>query len=91
MGAGGIFFLTAKNVEEKKDIDMAGQDAQKLLAEKILAQSGGPLLQKYYADFDGEGESELFAVTGPAVSEGTSQIWYIWTAAGAGTPKKPII
>ncbi len=70
---------------------MAGQDAQKLLAEKILAQSGGPLLQKYYADFDGDGESELFAVTGAAVSEGTSQIWYIWTAAGAGTPKKPII
>ena len=80
VGAGDIFFLTAKNVEEKKDIDMAGQDAQKLLAEKILAQSGGPLLQKYYADFDGDGERELFVVTGAAVSEGTSQIWY----AGSG-------
>lgn len=79
VGVSGISLLTAKKVEGKKDAGASGQDAETLLAEKIQECSGGPLLKKCFADFDGDGTGEMFAVTGvagEAVTEGTSRIWY---------------
>ena len=75
VGASGIFFLTAKKAEGKGDTDASGQGAEALLAEKIQQHSGDPLLKKYFADFDGDGTGEMFAVTEVA-ADGTSQIWY---------------
>lgn len=76
VGASGVCFLTAKNVEGKRGADADGQYAKEQLAEKILARSSGPLLKNWFADFDGDGEKEMFAVTGAWASEGTSQIWF---------------
>lgn len=76
VGAGGIFFLTSKNVEGKGDADASRQGAEALLAEKIQRRSSGPLLKKYFADFDGDGAGEMFALTGAMAAEGTNQIWY---------------
>ena len=79
VGASGIFFLTAKKAEGKGDAGASGQGAEALLAEKIQERSSGPLLKKCFADYDGDGIGEMFAITGEigeTASEGTSQIWY---------------
>lgn len=79
VGAGGIFFLTAKNVDGNanaaENADMAAEQ-EALLAEKIRVQAGAPLLKQCFADFDGDGTNEMFAVAGAYAAEGTSQIWY---------------
>ncbi len=78
VGVSGIFFLTAKKVDGKGDAHTPGKETEALLAGKIKERSGGLLLKKCYADFDGDGTGEMFAVTGAAgeVAEGPSQIWY---------------
>lgn len=79
VGASGIFFLTAKKTEGKGDADTSGQNIEALLAEKIQERSSGPLLKKCFADYDGDGTGEMFAVTGETgemAFEGTNQIWY---------------
>ncbi len=79
VGLSGIFFLTAKKAEGKGDADASGQAEETLLAEKIRECSGGPMLKTCFADFDGDGTGEMFAVTGTAgeaATEGTSRIWY---------------
>ena len=52
------------------------QDAQQILAEKIKEQAGGQLRGQYYADYDGDGSFELFAVTGAGPAGGADQIWF---------------
>lgn len=74
VGASGLFFLTAKKAEG--NTDASGRDEEMLLAEKIQERSGSPLLKKYFADFDGNGTYEMFAVTGEVTAEETVQIWY---------------
>lgn len=44
------------------------------LTKKIKSQTGEAIAKKYYADFDGNGEKELFVITGG--KEGPNHIWY---------------
>lgn len=76
VGMSGIFFLTAKKAEGKGDADTLGQETEALLAGKIQERSGSPLIKKCFADFDGDGTGEMFAVTGDTAEYGINQIWY---------------
>ncbi len=71
--AGDTDSLTA---DEKKNSAPGVQDAQQILAEKIKEQAGGQLRGQYYADYDGDGSFELFAVTGAGPAGGADQIWF---------------
>lgn len=53
-----------------------GQDTREALESSIKAQTDDPLRSTYYADYDGDGSFELFAVTGEEPAGGTNQIWF---------------
>lgn len=63
------------------DSTEAEASAKDNLLSKIQSQTSNVITKEYYADFDGDGRKELFAITGP--KEGPNQIWY----AGSGQVK----
>ena len=67
--------VSTEEISSKTEVTRTG-DSQEALMQKISALTDRKIAENFYADYDGDGKNELFAVTGEVGELDDNEIWF---------------